>query len=815
MRENRQIMKTVAVSLFVGWLLSVQTVQQLLVESFVLIPYQRYCHRTTTVTTRRPLLLAAEQQQLRPTPPPLDGNNNDPAPQQPYPPKGEPPLELLLQQQQQKQQQNGIVKEDRNNAVPALFFASENDTKKGSTVVVNVKEEGVNVEHNGLQWSDFGAESLRHELQSRGLPISGDKATLVARLEQDDLEREQPLFLSKVRAGSRLVDQWFSSEIEKGVSQQAIQGAAITAALLGAVVGKGITTASVAGLGAAYVAITPGKPGDIVRAVGNFCYNTTNTVSGILHKLDPDDTLLKLPVNLAKRVFKPLEERRVALAAYQAALKHQSETAAVATRRAMMEYRFANEARELEERRKIAEEKAARELLEARIELEALEKAKQEAEEQERLATAARLAAEARLAEEARMAEEARLIEQAQLLEKQRQEEEARLEAEKEAARRKKEEAARVAEEMEAVMDLPVDEISDEDWEASVQAAQGSIDESIAGMDDAFAEDDIAYWEAAEQRASEIGSSPVNDLKEDLDMEALGQATREAVEDFEKVQRAEEEEKRAQRGIWSSQMKAQPTAPKDQTAREPVDMFEQNVPGAPPQGWSKLTVVQLKDELRNRGLPTSGKKAKLVALLESDDPKFATAVSGSQEDTWEEKIDVEEVGKAARSAVEAFERGELPTLEGPEVGQGWSKLTVAELRSELKSRGLPTSGKKADLIAALEADSIAMDDLDLGEFKRAALEAVQRFAPDEEPSDEALWEIDLSGDEDDSKNGGLLWERDEAEDRSDVSFWEIEEKSAPQPDYSSMTVVELKEELRRRGLSLSGRKADLIKRLQQ
>lgn len=37
------------------------------------------------------------------------------------------------------------------------------------------------------------------------------------------------------------------------------------------------------------------------------------------------------------------------------------------------------------------------------------------------------------------------------------------------------------------------------------------------------------------------------------------------------------------------------------------------------QDWSKLTVVQLKEHLKERGLPISGKKADLVARLQESD----------------------------------------------------------------------------------------------------------------------------------------------------------------------------------------------------
>ena len=70
-----------------------------------------------------------------------------------------------------------------------------------------------------------------------------------------------------------------------------------------------------------------------------------------------------------------------------------------------------------------------------------------------------------------------------------------------------------------------------------------------------------------------------------------------------------------------------------------------------------------------------------------------------------------------------------PAGEAPE--GGWESLKVAELSEELEARGLPKSGKKAELVARLEED----------DAKGGAAEAPEADAPEEEaPEAEAAEE---------------------------------------------------------------------------
>lgn len=95
------------------------------------------------------------------------------------------------------------------------------------------------------------------------------------------------------------------------------------------------------------------------------------------------------------------------------------------------------------------------------------------------------------------------------------------------------------------------------------------------------------------------------------------------------------------------------------------------------------------------------------------------------------------------------------------------KLTVAELKEQLKAKGLATSGKKADLIERL---SSASDASDAPAPKKSKASKKTTVAEEEEPSSES--------------------------------------------DFASMSVATLKEKCKEKGLATSGKKPDLVARLQ-
>jgi len=68
-----------------------------------------------------------------------------------------------------------------------------------------------------------------------------------------------------------------------------------------------------------------------------------------------------------------------------------------------------------------------------------------------------------------------------------------------------------------------------------------------------------------------------------------------------------------------------------------------------------------------------------------------------------------------------------PAADAPE--GGWESLKVAELQEELEARGLPKSGKKAELVARLEEDDAGGADADAPEA-----EATEEPALEEKPA---------------------------------------------------------------------------------
>ena len=67
----------------------------------------------------------------------------------------------------------------------------------------------------------------------------------------------------------------------------------------------------------------------------------------------------------------------------------------------------------------------------------------------------------------------------------------------------------------------------------------------------------------------------------------------------------------------------------------------------------------------------------------------------------EDEYEAEVTGVDPREA-DADAEADADDDSGEEDARDWSVLTVPELKAELKERGLPVSGRKAELVARLE-----------------------------------------------------------------------------------------------------------------
>jgi len=466
--------------------------------------------------------------------------------------------------------------------------------------------------------------------------------------------------------------------------------------------------------------------------------------------------------------------------------------------------RIAEQERIDEEAKQIAQaEEMAKKIAEQeRIDEEAKQIA--EAEEMTRIAEQERIAKMAEQKTEERIAQEAKQIAKAEEMARIAEEGEIAKEAEQNV---EEEERSRI-EGLEGGGMI----FDDEEFMAAVEMAQEGIEGKIIGVEDIITDSSAkADWDAAGELASELRQdfdldfefntdSDMDDDEEnediydlgDVDLKALAQAARDAVESYENNAKEVDDAAQEQKQQWSDSMINDDDDSEQsddlfsdinlddlaRTAREAVEAFDENnninedrsdleedFAAAPIlKDWSSFKVVELKKELKRRGLKTYGKKAVLVSLLEENDAELFDesnvnkgrtvlddedhdvdlfeAINGSEENNAEldeedndtdpelEDFDIEELGRQARAAVEMFQQStgtdfdeEEPTeemlaeLENEMTINGEfldvsneevvdiAKMTVVELKEECRNRGLKVSGRKAELIERLSATS--------------------------------------------------------------------------------------------------------------
>jgi hypothetical protein len=336
------------------------------------------------------------------------------------------------------------------------------------------------------------------------------------------------------------------------------------------------------------------------------------------------------------------------------------------------------------------------------------------------------------------------------------------------------EEMARLREELrmaegDVLEDEDVEETVDEDkdeWGATLEIAQQGIDGKIVGIDEVINDDGAkADWDAAGMLAQELQQAGGEDddeeafTSDDSDMDAVDDMLPEG--DLDDIARAAREAVAMMEG---ANFGVQVNINGDDFAEEPTETIRIL------RDWSKLTVAKLRDELRNRGLGAYGKKADLIAALEKYDAEYASESIGLEAADEEDGnssdndlgldfdgVDLEMLGRQARAAVQAFEDINNDSDEAVKVEEDNSSDSESNVD---------------EMFAGLDLEA-------LGKEARAAVDG--QFV--DEPSDDVLQELE-------------------------------DELFEPAKDFSSMTVAQLKDELRSQGLRVSGRKAELIERLQ-
>lgn len=576
-------------------------------------------------------------------------------------------------------------------------------------------------------------------------------------------------------------------ELQKGVPTEKVKGAALLTAALALLTTKGVVISSAAGASAAYAALQQGALGDVFRTFGGATWDATEAAVQLARAASADERVTGVTKELAASVAGAVD--RYKNVEIEVGKSHQG-----------------SDMEEVESAEQTLEESS-----------EDLTRILEEAEAAIGQADAAMALADETLGKKSE-------AEELDYDDDFFPEEELVIESEEE----EKNNVPEFFSETESPEDEGVEEDKaademDDEWAVTLQMAQQGIDGKIVGMDEVINDDGAkADWDAAgilakelEQAGSdemivddtvdegdvlqfseegvddseaEVSSSDsdmeaADDMFADGDLEVIARAAREAVS---KMNDGLDEEYDYSESVDSDLEAVDAMLPEGdlediaRAAREAVAMLDkdseqdQETLDEPKKSyargmrdWSKLTVAKLREELRVRGLKAYGRKADLVSLLEKYDAEaFPESVAGTVEESSSsgsgealdfDEIDLAELGRQARAAVEAYE-----DLDDD------SDKDEVEAGSE-DSDDLDTD----DFFAGLDLDS-------LGAEARAAVDA----QPVDEPSDDVLQEL------------------------------EQELFLASAKDFSSMTVVELKNELRSRGLKLSGKKAKLIERLE-
>jgi len=380
------------------------------------------------------------------------------------------------------------------------------------------------------------------------------------------------------------------------------------------------------------------------------------------------------------------------------------------------------------------------------------------------------------------------------------------------------------------------------DFEALAAAARAAVDtfESEKENESGPMEEDGEVYE--------------DDDDDNVDFEALAAAARAAVDTFESEK--EKESNSIEEDDEDVDFEALAAA-----ARAAVDQFQ--------SGDEEEFDLQSEFQLEPERWQAEG--ADVVDTIQSNSGGTLEEEEDEEEFKFDVELEVKEtLGAAARGAVNAFESAEEGwdepsasfadgSVSNPfKVGvedtgdtvTDWSKFKVVDLKAELKSRGLPTTGKKADLVAALTKADLELtlnmfngggggddddDEIDYDEVAKRLIEETNTLDDIEEPSVEELAEMakeaaelynsDDMSDENidfDSLFDGIFDDMDDAKipfaDTGVIEEAVGEDNRSPpaeEKDYRSMTIAELKDELRNRGLKLGGKKAELIERLLQ
>ena len=168
----------------------------------------------------------------------------------------------------------------------------------------------------------------------------------------------------------------------------------------------------------------------------------------------------------------------------------------------------------------------------------------------------------------------------------------------------------------------------------------------------------------------------------------------------------------------------------------------------------------------------------------------------------------------------------MPVKKGDRVmivrGEGKSKSATAVSLVDRKARKVYVEGftyfksDGTELQRPIDASNLVIINPDWSDIRRRKV--LNRINESVDWTDEVISDLEAAEDEYEAENVEPSEEKDEGSEEEKVTEEETDdtkkEEVSEETDYSKMSVAELKDVLKEKGLPVSGKKADLIERLQ-
>ena len=163
----------------------------------------------------------------------------------------------------------------------------------------------------------------------------------------------------------------------------------------------------------------------------------------------------------------------------------------------------------------------------------------------------------------------------------------------------------------------------------------------------------------------------------------------------------------------------------------------------------------------------------------------------------------------------------MPVKRGDRVmivrGEGKSKSATAVSLVDRKARKVYVEGftyfksDGTELQRPIDASNLVIINPDWSDIRRRKI--LNRINESVDWTDDVISDLEAAEDEYEAENVEPSEEKDEGSEEEEVTEEETEDSEKEETDYSKMSVAELKEVLKEKGLPVSGKKADLIERL--